>query len=208
LIQTIIGNKLVFLPLVVYNSNMFLEDSIVYKIRFTNIIYLANRLWPNEVDVSLHLTPCDDDPQTQHTTFEKYKYCFHKIFQNSLFVTSKQEHEIFKNHSSNVIDIPVRPVDQMTGVCVYSKLNAIGGDHLKCSAIEIESWQGENIRFIITENSPEWDMLPNDKDQYYWWNDSLPNFTSFESSRLTWEEIGFKIENTESNFTVIQGNKK
>lgn len=187
---------------------MFLEDSIVYKIRFTNIIYLANRLWPNEVDVSLHLTPCDDDPQTQHTTFEKYKYCFHKIFQNSLFVTNKQEYDIFKNHSSNVIDIPVRPVDQMTGVCMYSKLNAIGGDHLKCSAIEIESWQGENIRFIITENSPEWEMLPNDKDQYYWWNDSLPNFTSFESSRLTWEEIGFKIENTDSNFTVIQGNKK
>lgn len=187
---------------------MFLEDSIVYKIRFTNIIYLANKLWPNEVDVSIHFTPCDDDANTQHITFEKYKYCFNKIFQNSLLLTEKADYEIFGNHCSQVIDIPIRPVDQMVGVCIYSKLNSIGGNHLKCSAVEIESWQGENIKFIITENSPEWELLPNQQNHYYWWNDPMPNFSNFSDSRLTWEEIGFKLDNVENNFTVIQGSKK
>lgn len=186
---------------------MFIEDSIVWRTRFSNSLLLSNKIWPNDTDVTLHLVPCNEDPNLQHITFEKYKYCFVKILQNSIFINNQKEHKIFKPYSNYVIDFPERPVDQMVGVCLYSKINSIGGTNLKLNALEIESWQGENIRFIITETSPEWDFLPNEPKEYYWWQDPQPNFTCFENKRSTWEEIGFNIKDSDSHLTVIQGKK-
>lgn len=185
---------------------MYLEDGIQWSTRFTNTVLLADKLWPNETIVTLHLSPNSDDPDKQNITFEKYKYCFNKIMQNSIFVANKEkEYNMFKDYANYVIDFPVRPVDQMTGTCLYAKLNCIGGDVLKVDGMQIESWQGENLRFNITPDSPEWDFVSHEKK--YWWNNPQPNFNNFEKDRLTWEEIGFTINNIRSHLTVIQGKK-
>ena len=185
---------------------MNVEDGIQWSTRFTNTVLLADKLWPNDTHVTLHLSPNSNDPDKQNITFEKYKYCFVKIMQNSIFISNKeQEYQLFKTYANFVVDFPVRPVDQITGTCLFAKLNSIGGDVLKVDGIEIESWQGENLRFNITEDSPEWEFVPKGKNQ--WWNDPEPNFSNFSNDRLTWKEIGFTIDKVKSNLTVIQGKK-
>lgn len=188
---------------------MFIEDGMSWKTRFTNTLLISDKIWPNETDITLHLEPQLNNPDIQNITFEKYKYCFVKICQNSIFIDDKLEnYQTFETYSDYVIDFPQRPVDQMVGVVFFSKLNAIGGDALKLSALTIESWQGENLSFTITQDSPEWDFVPNTAKQYYWWNDPEPNFSNFSKDRLTWEQIGFNIKNMKSHLTVIQGHKK
>lgn len=187
---------------------MFAEDGIVWKTRFTNMFVLANKIWPNDVEVVLHFQPKTDDPDLQNLVFEKYKYCFAKVFQNAMFIAnSEQDYKKLGPYSHHIIDFPIRPIDQMVGTAIFAKLNSIGGDSLKVSSLSIESWQGENLQFVINDDSPEWDFMPNEAKKYYWWMDNQPNFSNFSEKRLTWEEIGFTISATKSQFTVIKGNK-
>jgi hypothetical protein len=105
---------------------------------------------------------------------------------------------------NEVLDFFEAPVDQIVGVTLLAKLDAIGGDNMKVDALEIESWQGENLSFMITDESPEWAILQSNKTKDPWWHDSSPRISNFIKDKLTWEEIGFTIEHNEG-FRVIQG---
>ena len=50
---------------------MLNDDGLVWKSRFTNSLFLNLKLWPNDTEVSLHMTPMTDEPQQQHIAFEK-----------------------------------------------------------------------------------------------------------------------------------------
>ena len=101
------------------------------------------------------------------------------------------------------------PVDQIIGVTIMSKLNSIGGEYLKVQCLEIESWQGENLRYTINADSPEWDVIHDLEKEIEkpWWLSGQPNFSNFEKTHLTWEEIGFTI-NAESKLKLVKGGAK
>lgn len=188
---------------------MLVEDGMMWRTRYTNTVVIGNKIWPNDTEINLHFSPCTDDPQQQNITFEKYKYVFNKVLQNSVFIENEKQYNTFKTYNDYVIDFSHRPVDQIVGVTLFAKLNSIGGDCLKITGLEIESWQGENIRFVINENSPEWDIIESsEKNKYQWWMDENPNWSTHDKNRLTWEQIGFKIQSEENIFTVIKGGTK
>ena len=76
---------------------------------------------------------------------------------------------------------------------------------VKVDALEIESWQGENLRFMITTDSPEWKLLQNCDIKDPWWHDDTARFSNFTKEPLTWDDIGFTIKNKYDRFTVIEG---
>lgn len=187
---------------------MLVEDGMLWRSRYTNSVLIGNKIWPNDSEVTIHFSPCTDDPSQQHITFEKYKYVFNKVLQNSIFVENQTQYDVFKAYNDTVIDFSHKPVDQIVGVTLFAKLNSIGGDFLKVNVLEIESWQGENIRFIINQESPEWDLIDNDARDNSWWWDSNPKWSNFDKTNLTWQEIGFNIQTNDSLFTVIKGGRK
>lgn len=185
---------------------MLNDDGLIWRTRFTNALFLQNKLWPNDTDISLHMTPVSDDSKSQHLTFEKIKYIFNKIMQNSLFIENDNEDiSTFKKFDNDIVDFFDRPIDQIVGVCLFAKLNAIAGEYLAINAIEIESWQGENLRFIISESSPEYDLLKNNQITNPWWYDASPRFSNFTTNTLTWQELGFNINDSNDRFKIIKG---
>jgi len=184
---------------------MLNDDGISWKTNFTNTMYLQNKLWPNDVAINIHMLPITNGPTSQHVTFQKIKYVFGKSLQNSIFIESDDNlYQSFSVFENEVIDFFDTPVDQIVGVTLLAKLDAIGGESMKVDAIEIESWQGENLRFVITTDSPEWKLLQNCKIKDPWWHDPAPRFSNFDTEPLTWDDIGFKIKEHEG-FKVIQG---
>ena len=65
---------------------MLNDDGISWKTRFTNTMYLQNKLWPNDVSINMHMLPVTDGANSQHVTFQKIKYVFGKSLQNSIFI--------------------------------------------------------------------------------------------------------------------------
>ena len=79
------------------------EDGIIWKTRFTNTVLLADRLWPNDTEITLHLTPRNNDAESQNITFEKYRYTFVKILQNSVFITTnKNDYRTFFKYTKSL----------------------------------------------------------------------------------------------------------
>jgi len=189
---------------------MLIENGISWSTRFTNTILINNKLWPNDYDVKITFTPQTNDMQMQNFVYDKYKCIFNKFLQNSIFIENNQElfdrMDVFKN---DVVDFVSAPYDQMSGVTIMRKLNAVGGNFLRVISCEIESWQGENLRYTITEDSPEWEILDDLQKEIEnpWWLSDQPVMSSFLEKQLTWEEIGFTIKD-DSRLKVIQGGSK
>ena len=189
---------------------MLIEDGISWSTRFTNSLLINDKLWPNDYDVKVTFVPQTNDMTVQNLAYDKYKWIYAKAFQNSIFVlNSKKIYDNLSNFKNDIIDFVSQPYDQMSGVTMFKKLNMVGGDHLKVVCIEIESWQGENLRYTITEDSPENQILDDLEKEIedQWWSNDLPVFSSFEKQQLTWEEIGFKIKE-DSRLKVIKGGIK
>ena len=185
---------------------MLNDDGLIWRSRFTNTVFLNVKLWPNDTEVSLHMTPLTDEPNQQHIAFEKYKYVLSKILQNSIFIEhDEQGHKAFNALNNGVIDFFSRPVDQVVGVCLLAKMNSIAGEHLQVNALEIESWQGENLRFVITPDSPEYALMNDCGIKNAWWFEKSPRFSNFTKQTLTWDDLGFKIDDNNDRFKIIKG---
>ena len=185
---------------------MLNDDGIVWRSRSTNTILIQQKLWPNDTEISIHMTPTTDIPKQQHLSFEKIKYVLSKILQNSVFIDhDDHQYQTFEPFSNQLIDFFEKPVDQIVGVCLLSKLNAMSLGFLHVNVIEIESWQGENLRFVISENSPEYDLLQSADIPKPWWRDSSPRFSNFSKKTLTWEELGFTLDDKDDKFKIIKG---
>ena len=157
---------------------MLNDNGISWKGRFTNTMYLNNKLWPNDVSINVHMLPVTAKGASQHITFQKVKYMFGRILQNSVFINSDENiFKVFNTFDNEVVDFFETPVDQIVGVTLLAKLDAIGGENMKVDALEIESWQGENLRFIISESSPENALLQSSTINNPWWMDKSPRFS-------------------------------
>jgi len=189
---------------------MLTEDSICFKTRFTNSLLLNNKIWPNDYDCAVHFVPQTDDQQLQNITYEKYKWVFGRALQNSVFIQHDEKiQKTVASFKNDVVDFVSDPVDQIIGVTIMSKLNSIGGEYLKVQNFEIESWQGENLRYNINADSPEWDIIHDlEKDiENPWWLSPQPTFSNFQKDVLTWQEIGFTID-TQSKLKLVKGGAK
>jgi len=185
---------------------MLNDDGLIWRSRFTNTLFLNLKLWPNDTEISLHMTPMTDEPQQQHTAFEKYKYVLAKFMQDSIFIEhKKEEFTAFENLNNEVIDFFSKPVDQVVGVCLLTKLNSIAGEYLQVSAIEIDSYQGENLKFVITQDSPEYTLMTESDIANPWWFEKSPRFSNFTKHTLTWDDLGFKINSVHDRFKIIKG---
>lgn len=185
---------------------MLNENGIIYKTRFTNTLLLQNKLWPNDTEVSLHMIPQTDDFNHQQIAYEKYKYVFAKILQNSIFVNDdSKEIKSISKFNNQIVDFFTKPVDQIVGVCLLKKLNSIAGEYLHVETVEIESWQGENLKFIISENSTEYELMVADSKKNSWVYDASPRFNNFGNKNLTWNDLGFTISDKNDSFRIIKG---
>ena len=188
---------------------MLNEDGISWSTRFTNTLCLKGKLWPNDYRITFNFVPLVSDAKKQNLVFEKYKYCFHRVFQNSLFIKYDNEaYNKLKVFDNFVIDFVHDPYDQLVGVQIFSKLNAIGEGLLKVEAMHIESWQGENLQYVITNDSPEWEILHDLEKTMnnHWWKNNSPHFSTFTSTKATWDEVGFTASN-EPVLHIIQGGR-
>ena len=188
---------------------MLNEHGISWNTRFTNTICLKDKLWPNDYRIAINFVPLVSDAKKQNLIFEKYKYCFHRVFQNSVFIKHDlKAYNTLRSFSNFVIDFVVEPFDQIAGVQIFSKLNAIGDGLLKVEAMQIESWQGENLQYVITDESPEWITLQEMEKTVdnHWWKNSSPHFSSFQPTKMPWDEIGFTASD-EPILHIIQGGR-
>jgi hypothetical protein len=143
-----------------------------YDMHFTAGIYYNDLLRMNNYSLRLWMTTNSENPADQNTSFERIKYFVYTQIDSTIFINRALEDQCrrFANVGLNITTMPGDPVDQLVGIMLYYKLNAITEDRMTIVETELASTQGENMTYLHSdfENTIGY-------DQPSWW--SAPDLT-------------------------------
>lgn len=132
---------------------------------FTAGVYYNGKMSMNHYNLVLHMTTNSTDNVDQNVAFERIKYFVYNCLESTIFINKEYEDacQRFVAAGLTVTTMPGEPVDQMIGLMLYYKLNAIMEDRIIVDETEISSMLGENMIYLHSdiENTdikytPEW----------------------------------------------------
>jgi hypothetical protein len=111
------------------------------------------------------------EPIDQNTAFRRMEYFIYNEIDSTIFINqrSQEQCEHLINAGLNVTTMPEEPVDQLVGIMLYYKLNAVAENRIIITDIEISSTHGENIWYLHSMN----ELTPDIKQPEWWTSPDL-----------------------------------
>lgn len=134
-------------------------------LHFTAGVWHNNTLQMNNYVVRVHLYTNSASPVDQNTAFERLKYFVYYELDSSILLDQAETAQCsqFVSAGLKITPMPGPPFDQMVGIMLYYKLNAIMEQRLVITDVEISSSMGENLTYLHDEDEdtadivkPEW----------------------------------------------------
>lgn len=136
---------------------------------FTAGIYYNNQVHMNNYNLRLWMITNSYDLNNHNTAFERLKYFLYNEIDSTVFVNSESVDacQKFINAGFKITTLPGDPVDQLIGIMLYYKLNAIMEDRMLVVETELSSVMGDTMTYLHSaeENSddlkhPDWWTSP------------------------------------------------
>jgi hypothetical protein len=104
----------------------------------------------NRYLVGLYMITNSSDAAVQNIAYERLKYFVYNEMNSTVFVSSEHQDQCRALIAAGlkITTLPAEPVDQLIGIMLYSKLNAVMEDHIIISEVEISSDLGENMVYL------------------------------------------------------------
>jgi len=176
-----------------------------YDMNFNAGIYYNDQLHMNNYSVRLWMTTNCKDPADQNTAFKRLEYFVYSELDSTIFINQNltQQCQDFVDIGLNITTMPDEPVDQLVGIMLYHKLNAVTENHIVVNEIEIASTHGENITYIHGQNEMSLGI-----DQPEWWTSVDLSHCDFDSAtsdkvvELTQSSVWRDLEMTWADSTL------
>jgi hypothetical protein len=168
-------------------------------VHFTGVFYL------NIYDIDLHFNVETENIKEQTIALERIKFYLAECLENSIFVCDTQEDAIERYLSANlkVSVLPEEPYDQIVGIMLMTKLNAITEGRLIITDISISSRMSDGVSCMqdIEDNIGPFNI----KD---WWNENNTKINSYKylpknkkilklTKLVEWSDVFLNWDNTE-----------
>lgn len=136
-----------------------------HDMHFTAGIFYNGQIRMNNYTLTLWMTTNCTDASDQNTAFERIKYFVYNKMDSTVFVNSQHADQCQRllQAGIKITTLPGEPVDQLIGIMLYYKLNAIMEERMILEETEITSAMGENITYLHCENEnidipvfPDW----------------------------------------------------
>ena len=120
-----------------------------YDLEFPAGIYYDNRLQLNTYQVSMQLCTHADNHQV-NVALERLKCFVYEELADTVFIDQTDEGcaEMLASLGVNVTTLPVEPVDQIVGIMLYCKLNAIMEGRMTVDSLNIASRLGDQVWYL------------------------------------------------------------
>ena len=174
-----------------------------HDMQFTAGIYYNECLKMNNYMVTLWLTTMTKNIQDQNTAFERLKYFVYTQLDSTVFINQDlhQPCRKFIEAGINLTTLPGEPVDQLIGIMLYYKLNAITEQRMEIAETEISSTLGENVTYLHSDfedslgfQAPDWwnsadlvhsNLAFQDSDKIV----TISQNTAWRDLDLSWDEV-------------------
>lgn len=140
-----------------------------HDLQFTAGTYHDSKLIMNNYNLTLWMTTNSENSVDQTISFERIKYFVYSQIDNTIFINSNQKAQctLFSKAGLSITTMPNDPVDQLVGIMLYYKLNAITEDRMIIVETEIFSTYGANMTYLHSDfentsgyKQPDWWTSP------------------------------------------------
>ena len=118
-----------------------------YDLDFLAGVYYEDQLQMNRYTVSLNLLTKTKDSASTNIALDRAKAFVHGALESTIFINQSniERAEFMQLIGINVTTLPEEPVDQIIGMMLYYKLNAIMEDRMTVTGLDIASSLGDNV---------------------------------------------------------------
>jgi hypothetical protein len=118
-----------------------------YDLDFLAGVYYEDQLQMNRYTVSLNLLTKTKDSVSTNIALDRAKAFVHGALESTVFINqdNMERAEMMQLMGINVTTLPQEPVDQIIGMMLYYKLNAIMEDRMVVTQLDIASSLGDSV---------------------------------------------------------------
>jgi hypothetical protein len=118
-----------------------------YDLDFLAGIYYDDRLQMNSYSVSMSLLTKTTDAVNTNIAMDRLKIFMHGELANTVFINQalRERAEMLQIMGVNVTTLPEEPVDQIIGMMLYYKLNAIMEGRMTVTRLDLSSVLGDSV---------------------------------------------------------------
>lgn len=143
-----------------------------YDLPFTAGIYHHGGFCMNNYNFKVLMVTTTTDAEDQTTAFDRLKYFVYNCIESTIFIDESETEQCnkFIQAGLNITTLPGTPVDQLIGIMLYHKLNAVMEGRIIVFETELSSAVGEYMTYLHSEHEDIADLV-----QPAWWN--VPDLT-------------------------------
>lgn len=160
-----------------------------YDTEFPAGIYYNGTLQINQYEVAMSLTTTSSDAARINIAMERLRTFLGVELGDVVFINRQHENEaeLLYSLGINICTLPEEPIDQIVGLMLYCKLNAIMEGQLIITSLDIKSTLGDEVWY---QHDEEESLGPFANDG--WWHKN-----SIQKDTLN-------LDNTPENVVVVQ----
>ena len=136
-----------------------------HDMSFTAGVYYNGEMRMNNYNLRLWMITNTYDASSHNISFDRVKYFIYTEMDSTIFINGDDEEQCQQlvDAGLNITTLPGEPVDQLVGLMLYYKLNAIAETRMTIVETELSSVMGENMAYLHSENEmtenvvrPDW----------------------------------------------------
>lgn len=149
-----------------------------YNITFPAGAWFDGELMMTNYTLAFNMVTQTMDPLDQNIALERVKHFLLNELHSTVFINQAEVEraEAFADVGLNVTTLPEEPVDQVVGIMLFHKLNAIMEGRMKIVEIVFSSEAGDSIEYFHNENEHT-DLFPNTG----WWHEPTLRHNDLET---------------------------
>jgi len=147
-----------------------------YDMNWSAAIWFEGRLQINDYTAELSIYTNTTDQDDHVTSLARLNHFVYDELTNTVFIKqdNQEQMQALTTAGINITPLPEEPIDQVIGIMLYCKLNAILEKRMIVTDITIQSDLGDNVRYL---HSDQESLGPCDDPG--WWFDSGPIHNNF-----------------------------
>lgn len=142
-----------------------------YKVGFLAGLYYNDTVFVNNYYVDLDLITLSSNGSDHNIALDRLKYFIDHVCSGVFFVSETETRQIkaMMNANMRLMILPEEPIDQIIGIMLFAKLNAIMEEKMLIFKLAISSDIGDSVAYLHTDADH---MGP--FDDRGWWSDPSP----------------------------------
>lgn len=143
-------------------------------------VYFQDEFLINLYDVVLFMDVITDSMYEQSIAIERVKFLFENLLSDVMFINENQIEKIksFENLGVKVCTLPEEPFDQIVGIALLTKINAITENRFLCTDIGVTSKLSDGVEFLFSIEEPIGPFETKGK----WWNESYCKISDYKNT--------------------------